>query len=62
MHGLTRKHLDSKETNPIKNGRPGNGSMHRLQEVAATSRRGGRIQSKLKLSELLDLAFLQHTI
>jgi hypothetical protein len=62
MHGLTRKHLDGKETNPVKNGRPGNESMHRLHEVVATSGRGSRIQSKLKLSELLDLAFLQHTI
>jgi hypothetical protein len=53
---------DGKETNPIKNGRPDNGSMHRLHEVGATSRRGGGIKSKLKLSELLDLAFLHNTI
>jgi hypothetical protein len=53
---------DGKETNPTKNGRPGNRSMHRLHEVAATSRRGGGIKSKLKLSELLDRGFLQNTI
>jgi hypothetical protein len=49
---------DGKETNPIKIERPGNGSMHRLHEVAATSRRGSDIKSKLKLLELLDLGFL----
>jgi hypothetical protein len=36
----TGKINNSKEINQCKSGRPHNGSMHRLQELAAASRRG----------------------